>query len=75
MADLGRRGDSSDGWGPGESRRGLESNGAGDGAGRVFSTTGVLIHRILNDHRNIICITDVTMYIVTLFNESIGVHT
>lgn len=54
VADLSRRGDSSDGWDPGESRRGLESNCAGDGAGCVFSTTWVLIHWILNGNRNIV---------------------
>ncbi len=45
--------DSSDSRSPGESGRGLKSNGAGDGAGCVFTSTWVLIQRVLHNPKNI----------------------
>lgn len=49
MADLSCGGDCSDRRSPGESGRGLESNGTGDGTGRVFTSAWVLGQRVLRD--------------------------
>lgn len=63
MADLSCGGDGSDRRSPGESGRGLESNGTGDGTGRVFTSAWVLSQRVLHDPETLHCLHPSPKYV------------